>query len=131
MERPLTLEDLRDGIVQHAPPGPGASGAWLVACPEDHLLAVRWAWMECGRNRACLDAIIKVTLWLLELEGRTPVRAGKLHEYIGWVAGAVGVEWSRRQGWATVEPPLTSIFDPGESVVTPTDKMPPPKENPS
>jgi hypothetical protein len=125
----LSCDDVRAGIREHATPGPGASGRWLATCPEDHLLAVKYA-IGFPNEPGCTDAAVLFVFDLLAAErGNAPVRAGDLHVAIGKVEMAVGVEWGRRQGWLTVEPPLPSIFEPGDSIVKPTDKMPPPRES--
>jgi len=126
MDRSLTEEDLLSEIEQ-VPITPDASGRWLTSCPEKHLLAIHYAWTKHGDDQTCTMVMIRITLALLEREERTPVRAGDLHQFLGWVAAAVELEWGRRQGWLTISPPLQTIFDPHKTLVSRTEACPNPK----
>jgi hypothetical protein len=119
----LTLPDLLAGVRAHATPGHRASGAWLAAVPGEHLLEIMRldGLTPDGPTAESALVLSKVMIALLRAERGEPVPALSSIEqgvlYTRSLGPAAKLEVMRRQGAVTVDPPLRSIFNPGDSIV--------------
>jgi hypothetical protein len=122
----LTLHDLLAGVRAHATPGHRASGAWLRAVPEGHLHALLHAETVSGTaghpmQASGADTVVRVMIALLTAErGQAKLTITSIADAAkdaSAIVAAAKVELLRRQGRVTVEPPIPSIFHPGDAFV--------------
>lgn len=99
---------LLDEIRTH-PEGPTASGDWLESADEGALYNLSIC--------ADMEPLILAVVYLWQMEGRGNIIVGELGIQVGNLRTACRLELYRRGGMIRIDPPISSIFEPGAARV--------------